>query len=80
MGSFECLSRAFENANDLINLFALNFHINCDLINERYLQYSRQSTPERDSTKTDYTYAQSYSYNRRIERSKLFDWSVPNMS
>ncbi|CAG2120616.1 unnamed protein product, partial [Medioppia subpectinata] len=34
----------------------------------------------RDSTKTDYTYAQSYSYNRRIERSKLFDWSVPNMS
>ena len=34
----------------------------------------------RDLSKTDYTYAKSFSYNRRIDRLKAFEWSVPNMS
>ncbi|CAG2123239.1 unnamed protein product, partial [Medioppia subpectinata] len=79
----DCHQKSYSKTSlidDLLHLFALKLHINFDFIHERYLQYSRQSPSERDSTKTDYTYAQSYSYNRRIERSKLFDWSVPNMS
>jgi hypothetical protein len=34
----------------------------------------------RDLSKTDYTYAKSFSYNRRIDRLKASEWSVPNMS
>lgn len=33
----------------------------------------------RDSTKTDFTYARSYSYRRRMDASLMEEWLVPNM-